>query len=88
MGVVQKLVSQNANKDAERQERSTTANGKGRLILAYKIKHAFDIQLRKSSLMSKHHIQEGSYLVNKYSPKLSKKPETTKPEKLSQPRGA
>lgn len=64
MGVVQKLVSQNANKDAERQERSTTASGKGRLILAYKIKHAFDIQLRKSSLMSKHHIQEGSYLVN------------------------
>lgn len=42
-----------ANKDAERQELSTTDGGKGSLILAYKIKHAFDIQLCKSSLMSK-----------------------------------
>lgn len=53
MGVVQKLVSQNANKDAERQKLSTTASGKGSLILDYKSKHVFDIQLHKSSLMSK-----------------------------------
>lgn len=82
--MVQKLVSQNANKDAERQELSTTASGKGSFILAYKIKNAFDIQLHKSSLMSKTAHSRG-FISDKYSPKLSKKKhrKKMKPEKLS-----
>lgn len=48
-----KISIQNANKDAERQELSTTASGKGSLVVDYKIKHVFDIQLHKSSLRSK-----------------------------------